>query len=83
MFNIMNLIPNSQNMEPVEPPCLDNNVVSFGKHKGKTFSDVYKNERGYVKWVVTKVEDCSGPMSLLKHYFTNRENSKKKSKASP
>ena len=85
MFNIMNLIPNSENMEPPPPPNYDEKIVSFGKHKGKTFSHVYSHEKGYVKWVL-KCNDCSGAMLLLKNYFTHRQEAiftNKKSKESP
>ena len=85
MFNIMNLIQNFENMEPPPPPNYDEKIVSFGKHKGKTFSHVYSHEKGYVKWVL-KCNECSGAMLLLKNYFTLRQQAiftNKKSKESP
>jgi hypothetical protein len=85
MFNIMNLIPNSENMEPPPPPNYDEKIASFGKNIGKTFSHVYEKDKGYVKWVLG-CKECSGAMLLLKNYFTIREeskSSKKKSVSSP
>ena len=85
MFNIMNLIPNSANIESPTPPNFDNKTVSFGKNIGKTFLYVYEKDKGYVKWVLG-CEECSGAMLLLKNYFTLRQqtkNSNKKSKKFP
>ena len=45
MFNIMNLIPNSENMEPPSPPNFDEKIVSFGKNIGKTFRMFTKKTR--------------------------------------
>ena len=47
----MNLIPNSENKEPIEPPNYDENILSFGKNIGKTFTHVYEKDKGYVKCV--------------------------------
>ena len=29
----------------------DKNIISFGKHKSKTWNDVYLNEPKYCRWV--------------------------------
>ena len=81
MFNIMNLMPNSENIEPPPPPNFDDKIVSFGKNIGKTFSYVYERDKGYVRWVLN-LEECSGAMLLLKNYFTFREDSSKTNKKS-
>ena len=77
MFNIMNLIPNFENIEPPPPPNFDGKIVSFGKYKEKTFSYVYSSKKGYVKWVLS-CDKCSGAMLLLKNYL--KKNANKKSK---
>ncbi len=37
MFNIMNLIPNSENMEPIEPPNFDGKLYLSANIKGRYF----------------------------------------------
>eukprot|EP00392_Amoebophrya_sp_AT5.2_P017508 g17874.t1 len=39
----------------------------FGKHKGRTFADVFNNEKGYVKWVMT-LDNCNGAMLDFQGY---------------
>mmetsp|Transcript_45140 Transcript_45140/g.107372 ORF Transcript_45140/g.107372 Transcript_45140/m.107372 type:complete len:739 (+) Transcript_45140:76-2292(+) len=42
-------------------------VVPFGKHKGKTFKDVYSADQGYCQWVL-KLQDASGAMQEFIDY---------------
>ena len=76
MFNITNLMPNSENIKPPALPNFDDKVVTFGKNIGKTYSYVYERDKGYVRWVFN-LDECSGAMLLLKSCFTSREESSK------
>ena len=42
---MMNLIPNSENMKPIEPPCLEGKIVLFGKNIGNMFTYIYEKSR--------------------------------------
>lgn len=35
---------------------MDNWNFNFGKHKGKTFEEIYTNEKGYTEWILNLVE---------------------------
>jgi hypothetical protein len=46
-------------------------LVTFGKHKGKSFADVYEQEKGYVRWALE--QEGSGTLLPLQRYFRLRE----------
>ena len=80
----MNLIPNSENMEPLTPPNFDGKNRIFRQEYRQDFLICLIKGKGYVKWVLS-CEEYLGAMLLLKNYFTLRQqtkNSNKKSKES-
>jgi len=46
-------------------------LVTFGKHKGKTFAEAYAMKH-YVKWVLD-VENATGRLRELQEYFADNE----------
>lgn len=46
----------------------DSTELSFGKHQGRTFSDIMKNERGYCKWAMS-LENPGGGVQALRAYL--------------
>ena len=52
----------------------DHLIVTFGKHKGKSFSYIYENERGYCEWITSKDEsDRVSNMNTLRYYIDDRD----------
>ena len=45
--NVMEKMPKEV---PVGPPTVDNYKFDFGKHSGKTFQEVYDEDRGWLRW---------------------------------
>eukprot|EP00927_Polykrikos_kofoidii_P031324 TRINITY_DN26962_c0_g1_i1.p1 TRINITY_DN26962_c0_g1~~TRINITY_DN26962_c0_g1_i1.p1 ORF type:complete len:792 (+),score=159.47 TRINITY_DN26962_c0_g1_i1:98-2377(+) len=50
---------------------MSDTVFSFGKHRGKTFQQVFDLDRSYVSWV-TKLDGTSGQMRLFCDYCQER-----------
>jgi uncharacterized protein (DUF3820 family) len=46
-------------------------ILPFGKHKGKTFAEVFDSEQGYVSWVCGQSE-LKGLLLDFKEYCANR-----------
>ncbi|GFE53558.1 hypothetical protein BaOVIS_009620 [Babesia ovis] len=52
-----------------DPSSLE--IFSIGKHKGRTFEDVYLNEPGYVCWAI-QIESPRGQLKRFCEYLQNR-----------
>lgn len=52
--------------------------MQVGKHKGRTFEDIFKNEKAYVSWVKTK-DDATGPLLVFRQYVLEQEKKAKDS----
>ena len=50
---------------------MDDVLVACGKHAGRTFQDVFDNEKSYARWVVN-VQYPSGPLANFKKYCLTR-----------
>ena len=48
---------------------LGERTLNFGRHKGKTYDEVYDTDKSYVKWIVTTNDKYT---KLIKKYFTER-----------
>jgi uncharacterized protein (DUF3820 family) len=48
-------------------PSMDDQTLPFGKHKGRTYADIYENEPRYVAWCV-KQEETRGAMKAFQEY---------------
>ncbi len=46
-------------------------VISFGKHKGRTFAEVFEKERSYVRWCLE--QEASAALLPLQSYCRERE----------
>ena len=54
-------------------PC-DVMTVSFGKHKGKTMSEVRKKYTGYARWIMEEhltTHECDPRLALMSEYLLN------------
>ena len=45
-------------------------TINFGKHKGKTYKEIYDNHKDYVKYIVTLKDDKY--VKRIKEYFLSR-----------
>jgi hypothetical protein len=57
-------------LEQEEKP-MGETVMTFGRHKGKTYDYIYDNDKQYVKWVITS-KDSEKYVKKIKAYFTER-----------
>jgi len=62
---------------------MDNWNFNFGKHKGKTFEEIYNKEKGYTDWILNLVEkenktDCKTFNSFVE-YVNKKKNPEKQS----
>ena len=55
--------------ESAEP--LDEDLITFGKHMGKTYTQVYVDDPGYCEWVMTTIAQSEGSPALqrLAHFI--------------
>lgn len=57
-------------------------VFTFGKHSGRTFQDVYSNEKGYVSWA--QKQDAPGQaLQAFLQYVTQRSNGRRDRSRTP
>jgi hypothetical protein len=49
---------------------LEDRTINFGKHCGKTYKQIYDEDKLYVKWVVTCKDDKY--VKNIKKYFIQR-----------
>lgn len=50
--------------------------IAFGKHRGKTYEEVYTSEKGYCVWAVSTVEasgDADGPLADFAAYVKSQD----------
>ena len=52
----------------------DNKAISFGEFKGRTFKDVYDNEKPYVTWCLTQTETKNRKMKEFVTYLQHKTN---------
>ena len=59
--------------ESAEP--LDEDLITFGKHMGKTYAQVYVDDPGYCEWVMTTVAQSEGSPALqrLDHFIHTQQ----------
>ena len=63
------------------PKTPDTYIFMTGKHKGKKFSDVAKNHKKYINWILDQDFKDDSPMHFIQGYckkFTKEENEKNK-----
>jgi hypothetical protein len=51
----------NENAEP-----MDGDLVTFGKHMGRTYAQVYLEDQAYCEWVMTTVAQSEGSPALLR-----------------
>ena len=56
--------------KPKEKLPIGETIMNFGKHKGSTYDDIYKNDKNYVKWIVTNNDEKY--IKKIKAYFIDR-----------
>lgn len=56
--------------KPQETKPMGETIMNFGKHKGETYDDIYKNDKNYVKWIVTNNDEKY--IKKIKAYFIDR-----------
>ena len=61
-------------MDDAVHAALGQTVMPIGRHTGSTFSDLFKNEKGYVKWVV-KEKPTRGALAELHTYIIHEQGS--------
>ena len=59
-----------ENDKPKNPKPLGLFTINFGKHKGKTYKEIYENDKNYVKYIVTLKDDKY--IKKIKQYFLSR-----------
>ena len=59
--------------ESAEP--MGEDLVTFGKHMGKTYAQVYQEDQSYCEWVMTTVVQTEGapPLQRLAHYIHTQQ----------
>lgn len=62
-------------LEELFPTHKANDVLMFGKYKGKTFSDVYRIDYQYLHWLEKKDRFCKIDFEELKRLYPNVEKS--------
>eukprot|EP00746_Dinoflagellata_sp_MGD_P001649 gnl/MRDRNA2_/MRDRNA2_103120_c0_seq1.p1 gnl/MRDRNA2_/MRDRNA2_103120_c0~~gnl/MRDRNA2_/MRDRNA2_103120_c0_seq1.p1 ORF type:complete len:1001 (-),score=242.34 gnl/MRDRNA2_/MRDRNA2_103120_c0_seq1:243-3245(-) len=62
----------SATSQPPQVPDAGNQVWTIGKHKGKTFHDVFTCDKSYVDWAQKKV-DPSGELASFVEYIKQRD----------
>lgn len=45
-------------------------IMNFGKHKGKTYDEIYNNDKLYVRWLVTSTDNQY--IKKVKNYFLEK-----------
>lgn len=50
-------VQNAINNQAVTQEDADNYKLSFGKYKGKTLKEVYKEDEGYINWMLNNTQD--------------------------
>lgn len=53
----------------------DSNIINFGKHKGRTFKDIFDNELSYCKWIINNEDSNPDPYFITFQRYC-RKNSK-------
>ena len=56
--------------EKKEETPIGETLMGFGKHKGKTYDEIYKTEKSYVKYIVTNPDDKY--IKKIKAYFLQK-----------
>jgi hypothetical protein len=56
--------------EQEEKP-IGENLMNFGRYKGKTYDEIYENHKEYVKWIIT-TKDSEKYVKKIKGYFVER-----------
>ena len=59
----------------------DDTMVTFGKHSGLTYAEVWRDHRSYAEWAMG-VQDPGGPLSELVDYFVQKTNEERADTAS-
>ena len=52
----------------------DNKAISFGEFKGRTFKDVYDNEKPYVTWCLAQTETKNRKLKEFVTYLQHKTN---------
>ena len=47
----------TEKIETMTPTDAANTVIKFGKHKGKTIREVYRNDKQYIQWLANNAKD--------------------------
>ena len=71
-------VPNSQYHVSEDSCSPDDTVMSFSKHKGKTYKNVLEHERGFCQWALNeeKKGDVSGKLQQFIDYIKSKQATK-------
>jgi len=48
-------------------------LMGFGKYRSMTYEEVYRNQRSYIRWFLSDVKDCKGPVLEFKEWLFQKE----------
>ena len=71
MSSILQFLKEMDQKSEQEEIPIGETIMTFGRHKGKTYDEIYENHKEYVKWVIT-TKDSEKYVKKIKAYFIKR-----------